>query len=79
MEKERLCDCGSAADWAEIGSTWMCVACRGKEVNKNITELKEALERLQRAEKALRTLKVDTGSIIGLLGKLDAEINKLVV
>ncbi len=79
MGSERLCECGSAADWAEVGSTWMCVACRGREVNKNIDELKEALEKLERAEKALRTLKVDTLSIAGLLGKLDAEINRIVV
>jgi hypothetical protein len=79
MGSERLCDCGSAADWAEVGSTWMCVACRGREVNENLDELKEALTKLERAEKALRTLKVDTGSIAELLGKLDAEINSIVV
>ncbi len=79
MENERMCDCGSAADWTEIGSTWICVSCRGKEVNRNIDELKEALEKLERAEKALRTLKVDTDSIAGLLVKLEAEINNIVV
>jgi hypothetical protein len=79
MGNEKLCSCGSAADWAEVGSTWMCVACRGKEVNKNIDELKEALERLERTEKALRTLQVDTASIAGLLGKLETEINNIVV
>jgi hypothetical protein len=79
MEKEKLCDCGSVADWAEVGSTWMCVACRGKEVNENIGKLKDALARLERAEKALRTLKVDTAPIAGLLGRLEAEINNITV
>jgi uncharacterized lipoprotein YmbA len=79
MGNEKLCTCGSVADWAEIGSTWMCVACRGKEVNKNIDELREALEKLERAEKALRALKVDTVSIAELLVKLEAEINTIIV
>jgi F0F1-type ATP synthase epsilon subunit len=79
MGNEKLCSCGSAADWAEVGSTWICVACRGREVNKNVDELKEALERLERAEKALRTLKVDTASIAELLGKLEAAIHGIVV
>jgi hypothetical protein len=79
MGNEKLCTCGSVADWVEIGSTWMCVACRGKEVNKNIDELREALGRLERAEKALRALKVDTISIAELLGKLEADINAIIV
>jgi hypothetical protein len=79
MENERLCDCGSAADWAEIGSTWMCVACRDKDVKKNVGECKEALEKLERSAMALRMLKVDTTSITELLIKLKAEINTLVV
>jgi hypothetical protein len=78
MGNEKLCDCGSVADWAEVGSTWMCVTCRGREVNKNIDELKEALAGLQRAEKSLRTLQVNTGSIAELLGKLEAEINNII-
>jgi uncharacterized lipoprotein YmbA len=79
MENEKLCTCGSVGDWAEIGSTWMCVACRGKEVNKNIDELREALEKLERSERALRALKVDTVSIAELLVKLEAEINTIIV
>jgi hypothetical protein len=79
MGNEKLCTCGSVADWAEVGSTWMCVACRGKEVNQNIDELKEALGRMERAERALRALKVDTVSIAELLVKLEAEINDIVI
>ena len=79
MENEKVCDCGSAADWAEIGSTWMCVACRGTGVRKNIIECKEALEKLERSATALRMLKVDTTSITELLIKLKAEINAIVV
>jgi hypothetical protein len=78
MENEKLCTCGSVADWAEIGSTWMCVACRGKEVNQNIDELKEALGKLERAEKALRALKVDTASIAQLLARLETQINAII-
>jgi hypothetical protein len=77
MENERVCDCGSAADWAEIGSTWICMACRDKDVKKNIDEFKETLRNLERAEDALRMLKVDTLSISELLSRLKAEINKL--
>ena len=79
MENERLCDCGSVADWAEMGSTWICVACRDKDVRKNMDEFKEALGELERAEKALRMLKVDTFSITELLGKLKVEINRIEV
>jgi hypothetical protein len=77
MENERLCDCGSVADWAEIGSTWICVACREKDVKKNIHEFKEALGNLERAERALHMLKVDTISITELLSKLRMEINNI--
>ncbi|HET6513824.1 MAG TPA: hypothetical protein VFG09_01575 [Thermodesulfovibrionales bacterium] len=77
MGNERLCDCGSPADWAEIGSTWICVACRDKDVRKNIDEFKEALGKLERIERDLRMLKVDTVSITGLLSKLKNEINKI--
>jgi hypothetical protein len=79
MKKERVCECGKAADWTEIGSTWICIACRDREVKKNMDELKEALGRLERAEGALRLLKIDTGSITGLLSTLKAEIHKIEV
>jgi hypothetical protein len=79
MENEKLCNCGSVADWAEIGSTWICTACKDKDVKKNIDEFKEALEEMEEAERALNVLKVDTISIAELLSKLKAEINKLEV
>ena len=79
MENERLCDCGSVADWAEIGSTWICVACRDKDVKKNIDEFRETLGKLEQAERALHMLKVDTISITELLSKLKAEINDIEV
>jgi len=77
MGKKRLCDCGSAADWAEIGSTWICVACRNRDVKKNIDEFKKALVKLERTESVLHMLKVDTLSITNLLSKLKAEVNKI--
>ena len=79
MENERLCDCGSVADWAEIGSTWICVACRDKDVKKNTDEFREALGKLEQAERALHMLKVDTISITELLSKLKVEINDIEV
>ena len=79
MGKQRLCDCGSAADWAEIGSTWICVACRNRDVKKNLDEFKNALGKLERTERTLHLLKVDTLAITNLLSKLKAEINKIKV
>ncbi len=79
MGKQRLCDCGSVADWAEIGSTWICVACRNRDVKTNITEFKNALGKLERTESALRLLKVDTFAISNLLSKLNEEVNKIKV
>ena len=79
MGKQRLCDCGSAADWAEIGSTWICLACRNRDVKKNIDEFKNALVKLERTESALHLMKVDTLSITNLLSKLKAEVNKIKV
>jgi len=77
MGNERLCDCGSPADWAEIGSTWICAACRDKDVRKNIDAVKEALGKLEQIEGTLRMLKVDTVSITQLLSKLKVEIDKI--
>ena len=79
MARKRLCDCGSVADWAEIGSTWLCVACRDKNVKKNIHEFKKALGELERTERALYVLKVDTLEIGNLLSRLKAEINRIEV
>jgi len=77
MGNERLCDCGSVADWEEIGSTWMCIACRDKDIQRNIAEFKEALVLLERAESALRLFKVNTGSVPELLGRLRDEIRTI--
>jgi len=77
MGKQRFCDCGSVADWAEIGSTWMCVACRDRDVKKNIDEFKNALGKLERTERALHLLKVDTFAITNLLSQLKVEMNKI--
>jgi hypothetical protein len=77
MGKQRLCDCGAVADWAEIGSTWMCVACRDKDVKKHMDEFKNALGKLERTERALHMLKVDTLAITNLLSQLKVEINKI--
>jgi len=77
MGKQRLCDCGSVADWAEIGSTWICVACRDQDVKKKIGEFRDALGKLEQTERALHLLKVDTLAIADLLGRLRAEINKI--
>jgi len=77
MGKQKLCDCGSVADWAEIGSTWICVACRNEDVKKKIGEFRDVLGKLERTERALHLLKVDTLAIANLLGTLKAEINKI--
>jgi len=79
MGKKRLCGCGSVADWAEIGSTWICVACREKDVKKNIAEFRKALGKLERTERALYMLKVDTLAMTNLLSKLKTAINKIEV
>jgi hypothetical protein len=79
MGNERLCDCGSPADWEEIGSTWICMACRDRDARKNLDELKETLGKLEQAEAALRLLKVDTLSVTELLSKLKVEIYKIEV
>jgi hypothetical protein len=77
MAKKKLCDCGSVADWAEIGSTWICVACRDKDVKKNINAFKKALGKLEQTGSALNMLKVDTLAITKLLSRLKAEINRI--
>ena len=77
MGNERLCDCGSVADWEEIGSTWMCMACRNKDVRENIAEFKEALAQMERIEKTLRMFKVGTMAIPELLSRLKDEINEI--
>jgi len=71
------CECGSETDWQEIGSTWICVTCRGEEIEKSIKELKDGLEKMEQAERSMHKMKVDTLSIPHLLEDLKKEINKI--
>ena len=73
------CECGSETDWQEMGSTWICVTCRGEEIEKSIKELKDGLEKMEEAERTLYKMKVDTLSIPDLLDNLKKEINKIKV
>lgn len=77
MDSGRLCDCGSVADWEEVGSTWICMACRDRDIQKDVAEFKEALAQLERAESALRLFKVNTGSMPELLSRLRDEIQRI--
>ena len=77
MENERVCDCGSPADWEEVGSTWICTACREKDIKRNLQELKDSLGKMEQAERILHMLKTDTTVLAGLLNKLKGEINKI--
>jgi hypothetical protein len=79
MENKRVCDCGSPADWEEIGSTWICTACRDKDIRRNIEELKDSLGKMEHAERILHMLKVDTTPFTDLLSRLKAEINRIKV
>lgn len=73
MEK---CACGSE-DWKEIGSTWLCMACKGKEYEKAVRDLKEGLEKMARAEQVMSGMKIDTMSIRNLLDNLNKEVDDL--
>ena len=73
----RKCECGSEKDWKEIGSTWICMSCRGEDVEKSIRELKEGLEKMKRAELSMHEMKVNTSSIAGLLEGLSKEVEKV--
>ena len=77
MEKEKICDCGSLADWEQVGSTWICLACRNKDARKKVNEFKVEVAKLELLERSLQILKVDTVSINELLNKLKAEINRI--
>lgn len=72
----RKCECGSE-DWKEIGSTWLCMACKGKEYENAMRDLKEGLERMKRAEQVMSGMKVDTMSIRNLLNNLGTEVETL--
>ena len=77
MANERLCDCGSVANWEEVGSTWICTACRDKDIQKTSPEIKEALARMEQAESTLRMFKANTGSIYELLTTLKDQISRI--
>ena len=74
MEK---CECGAETDWQEVGSTWICVTCRGEEIEKSMKELKDGLEKMEEAERTMYKMKVDTMSIPDMLDKLKKEISKI--
>ena len=74
MEK---CECGAETDWQEVGSTWICVTCRGDEIEKSMKELKDGLEKMEEAVRSMYKMKVDTLSMPDLLDNLKKEINKI--
>ena len=73
------CDCGSETDWTEIGGTWICVACRGEEIERLVGELKEGLEKMEQAGRSLPRLRVDIRAVSDLLDKLRQEVEKIKV
>lgn len=73
------CDCGSETDWTEIGGTWICVTCRGEEIEKLMKELKEGFEKMEQAEHSLHRMRVDTLAVTSLLATLRQEIKKIKV
>ncbi len=77
MEDERICACGSEADWEKVGSTWLCTSCRNKDLREKIDEFRGALDRLAVMGEAMYILKVDTTSINELLDNLRDEINRV--
>ncbi len=74
MEK---CECGNETDWQEVGSTWICVTCRGEQIEKSMKELKDGLEKMEEAERSMSKMKVDTLSIPHLIDNLKKEISKI--
>ncbi len=74
MEK---CECGAETDWQEVGSTWICVTCRGEQIEKALQELKDGLKKMEEAERSMYKMKVDTLSVPDLLSNLKKEINKI--
>ena len=71
------CDCGEETDWQEVGSTWICVACRSDEIEKAVTEMKTQLEKMKQTVRGLQRLKVNTLPVAGLLHSLTEEITKI--
>ncbi len=74
MEK---CECGTETDWQEVGSTWICMTCRGEQIEKSVQELKDGLKKMEEAERSMYKMKVDTLSLPDLLTNLKKEINKI--
>jgi hypothetical protein len=71
------CDCGAATDWIEVGSTWICKNCSTQEIKKSMDEFREALEKMELAERSLVSMKVDTLAVPKLLDSIKKEITKI--
>lgn len=71
------CDCGAVTDWIEIGSTWICKDCSADKIKKSMNEFREALEKMERAERSLVSMKVDTLALHTLLDSIKKEIKKI--
>ncbi len=71
------CDCGAVTDWIEEGSTWICKDCSTQEIKKSMDEFREALEKMELAERSLASMKVDTLAVPTLLDSIKKEITKI--
>jgi hypothetical protein len=71
------CDCGAMTDWIEAGSTWVCKDCSADKINKSMAEFTGALGKMERAERSLVSMKVDTLAVPALLESIKKEINKI--
>ncbi len=71
------CDCGAATDWIEVGSTWICKSCSAQEIKKSMDEFREALEKMELAERSLVLMKVDTLAVPKLLASIKKEIARI--
>ncbi len=71
------CSCGAVTDWMEVGTTWICRNCSTEETKKSMGELKEALEKMEWAERSLASMKVDTLTLPMLLESIKKEIKKI--
>lgn len=71
------CECGEVTDWIEVGSTWVCRKCSGKEIKKSLADLRKAFGKIQEAERSLASMKVDTFALPVLLEGVGKEINKI--
>ena len=71
------CDCGAVTDWIEEGSTWICKDCSADKINKSMVEFREALGKMERAERSLVSMKVDTMAVPTFLDSIKKEIDKI--